>query len=173
MRLFSHEYIYAEMRKSTVEQWFMTMSIGYGKSLNKIMASMLKLVGDTNDNIVMSRRIQHEMGYFSPRPVASLTNPETKDRVHDAIMHYAPRAQELSTKFENVLPQQSTGSFSTEWSKLCEQAICIIAEMAGVLAVLAGRVNTGTRASVAAAKERAETDMQKAVELSAKMKWLH
>ena len=173
-KLFSDQYIYTGMMESTVRKWFQMMSIDFHKALNNRMAEMMEVVGVTNAQIEESRLIQHRMGHFSPKPVASLTNAKIKKRTDATIYNYAAQAEDdLIPKFKKAFPNQSTDAFTNEWPKLCRQAIGIISVVGGELAVLAGEVETGTRASVAAAKERAETDMQKAVELSAKMKWLH
>lgn len=172
--LFSGEKIYAEMQKSTVRRWFQQMSIDFHKSVTKGVANMLKVVDVANAKIEESRRIQHRMGHFSPKPVAGLPNAKIKQRTEAAINEYAEQAEGLIPKFENAVPnQKSPGAFTDEWSELCGQAIEIISVVGGVLAVLAGEVDTGTHKSVAAAKNIAEADMEKAVALSAKMQWLH
>ena len=161
------------MRKSGVLPWFQKMSFDFKDSLNNGMTNMLKLVDATNASITESRRVQHRLGHFSLRPVASLTNAKTEERAVSAIRHYVCKAKDLVTSFQNALPDQSTGSFTPNWSALCNEAIDIISEMGGMLVVLALEVDDGTRTSVADAKSIAKADMEEAVKRSMGMKWLY
>lgn len=70
--VFSDKQIYEGMQELTVVGWFKQRSLYMKTNLNRGMTGMLGLVNDTNASIVQSRRIQHAMGYFCPKPVASL-----------------------------------------------------------------------------------------------------